>query len=679
MQRLRGMGLEALLNVQVDTVTKQPENHTLAPASVSVITADDIAAFGYESVAEILSYSVSFVETDDLVMHNFGVRGIHAGLNAGSRMLKFMLNGQPIALRSSQQNVIGLGLIPLHLIERIEIIRGPVSALYGADAFIGTINIITRDGKTLAELGTRLSLSASHIEAAGSGARVELAGGGTSEEFSWLAGVTSAYQQRGGLELPRRSPLYHLFSADPERMTASENDASYPVGAYARLQWDVTPQRQLSFSLHYQGLDAQQVFSDLKPLRFSGVSRVAVEQAFARLDWEEKLDERWQMRSYAAWGHGHPYDADQIEVGAQGYYLERDFSYRGLDLGSELIWKPRSGDTVLFGVDYTHDAHHLVSFTQVQRDSGVATQLNPPQHKNLTNIGVYWQWQHQFSALWLDSRWRTLLGYRYDDHSETGGQSSFRLGLVGELPHKIVLKLLFGQSFQAPAAELLYRDAVQGGDIVGNPNLHNQQASTAELSLLAPLGKHWHISATLYLTQLEDLALYQSTQSNFIARNSTDSETLGLELEARYEYGNWRGYVNAAWQDTRLEDNPYNLFVLNEREDGALMPDFSANLGISYYYPAWKLSLALNNRYVGQRPASTQNVNLAQRFYNLDDYLESSLTISTRLFSYSQRYPSNLRFQVRDLWDSQYVNPGFGGIDIPSYGRRYLLSWEQTF
>ncbi len=61
---------------------------------------------------------------------------------------------------------------------------------------------------------------------------------------------------------------------------------------------------------------------------------------------------------------------------------------------------------------------------------------------------------------------------------------------------------------------------------------------------------------------------------------------------------------------------------------------------------------------------------LAQRFYDWGAYLDTRLTLSTEAFSMRKNKAGKLSIQVRDLWDTRYVNPGFGGIDIPTLGRQ---------
>lgn len=673
------LDLATLLDIKVETVTKTAEKNSLAPATVTLITAEDIARFGYTSVADALRHSAGFVETDDLLMHNFGVRGINAGLRAGSRIIKFMINGQAINFQATTQNFIGTELIAMDLIERIEVIRGPVSALYGANAFVGVVNIITKEAESFQRQGGQIRAAVGVAPEAGNAYEADVSGGGGSEAMNYIWGMTWGYSDRADLQLPRGSPLYDLFAQGRggRQLSVAQNN-NQPMSLYAQLHWHPDDSSVLNISGHYQHLEADHAFSDLSPLRETGVSRVALNLGFLRLDWHENWTPDWQSRSYITYLRGEPGKDDRIEVSTASHYLRREMGYEGLEVGSELIWTASEVDTLLLGVDSSNTEQALEAFIQVDKNTGARSTLNSPQTQDFSNIGLYLQWQHRFRKKIFGSQWRSLMGYRYDEHSHSGEQSSFRLGLVGELPKERVLKLLLGSAYQAPSPELLFREAVQGGDIVGNPDLTAQQAQTAELSLLLPFA-YLHVTSTLFWTEVSDLVIYDSNISNFFARNSTDSSTYGAELELRYRQAQWQAYWNASWQSVSLEDDLQNLFVLQERQHGSLYPRFNSNFGVSYEWVQPHILLSLDNRYVGKRPASTQNVVLAQRFYELEDYLDTTLTLSTQAFSMQPDKLGTLSFQVRDLWDVGYVNPGFGGVDIPSLGRQYWLSFAQRF
>ena len=142
------LGALLAMDVTVVSATKTAQSLEEAPSIMTVITRQDIERWGYDTVADALKYIVGFYVVDDHITPNLAVRGISGGLRSESGIVKLMLNGHPITYRPTSGNWLGAELIPLSTIQQIEIIRGPASALYGADAFLGIINVITRQGQS---------------------------------------------------------------------------------------------------------------------------------------------------------------------------------------------------------------------------------------------------------------------------------------------------------------------------------------------------------------------------------------------------------------------------------------------------------------------------------------------------------------------------------------------------
>ena len=140
------MSLEEILNINVVTASKNSENQTVAPAVMTIITDKDIAVYGDMSVSEILDRVVNFYVSGTYLIpkNNVNIRGEHTGLY--DTHVLWLLNGRP--MRESVHagvNAAILNMFPVESIQRIEVIRGPGSVLYGTSAFQGVINIITKE------------------------------------------------------------------------------------------------------------------------------------------------------------------------------------------------------------------------------------------------------------------------------------------------------------------------------------------------------------------------------------------------------------------------------------------------------------------------------------------------------------------------------------------------------
>jgi len=137
------MSLEELMQLKITTAGKQEQTITDIPASVVVISRADIEAYGYQSLKEILSNLLGLYKIDDYREPSFGVRGFFS--NVYTRNIIFMINGVKQQQFFQNWNDLNLMNIQVESIEKIEFVRGPLSIIYGSDAFFGAINIFTSE------------------------------------------------------------------------------------------------------------------------------------------------------------------------------------------------------------------------------------------------------------------------------------------------------------------------------------------------------------------------------------------------------------------------------------------------------------------------------------------------------------------------------------------------------
>ena len=146
------MDLEQLTNLKVEKVygvSKFEQVVTEAPASVSVVTAEEIKRYGWRTLSDVLKASRGFFTSYDRNYSYIGMRGFNRPGDYNTRVL-LLLDGHQINDVIYESAAVGTEFIlDLALIDRIEIIRGPSSSLYGAGAFFGVINVISRNGRQL--------------------------------------------------------------------------------------------------------------------------------------------------------------------------------------------------------------------------------------------------------------------------------------------------------------------------------------------------------------------------------------------------------------------------------------------------------------------------------------------------------------------------------------------------
>lgn len=161
---LRDLSLEELMRVEIKRVfgaSERLQPVTEAPSSVTIVTADEIARYGYRTLADILRGVRGFYVSDDRNYSYIGARGFSTPGDYNTRVL-LLVNGHRVNDNVFDHAAIGaeLGLDPATF-ERVEVIRGPASALYGTSAFFAVVNVVTTRGASIS--GVRLQLDAGSL------------------------------------------------------------------------------------------------------------------------------------------------------------------------------------------------------------------------------------------------------------------------------------------------------------------------------------------------------------------------------------------------------------------------------------------------------------------------------------------------------------------------------------
>lgn len=655
-ERLLTASLDDLLNVPVITATGTTQLLREAPAVVSVITAEDIRLHGYRSVAEALAQVPGFYAVDDYVSWNVGVRGIHPGARAYSRLLKVMIDGQVVAMRSDASNFLGPELINLDAVARIEVVRGPVSAVYGADAFLGVINVITRND---AAPEHRLRVQALADDETGLGLGLLERNG--ENDWQWLLALAGESVDRSGLSLPTSSPRYaNLRAGSP-----SNGDEAQPRTALARIgRRHAYGQTQLT--LHSFRLDAHGEFLDFGVLSHN--NRFALRQDSWQLRHDLDHDDDWGLSAKLGYSQGEPDRRERLSLGPnQQSHPARDFGFNARTGAFEARYRPAPAHQLSLGLDVSLDREDTLRVYSINDSSGQRTLLaGTGAERTLRNQGAYLQWSWQpWSNLALTAN------LRRDEHNVYGGEDHYRLGLVGELKPTLSWKLLYGTSYKAPAALQLYAQPLYAGDAVANPALQPEFSRTLELAWSWLLGNDWLWTANIYWLTVTEKVELLPRGANLQPQNSGRQEGEGLESELHWQPDPHRLSLLLAWQDT--DDIQPHPFLGDLVTPTASYPRLI--LGLDWRYQHANLGgFTLSARHISERRASKSNIqlNLLQP-YELAPYQTVDANWSRDLGRH------RLGARVSNLFDERYEEPGYNGIDVPGRARTLSLSYSYRF
>jgi iron complex outermembrane receptor protein len=669
------------LTDEVVSSTKTTQRGAQVPAVVTVVTAEEIQARGYTSLAEILRTVPGFYDAYDLVTHNIGVRGVNGGARASGSIIKLMIDGQPVDYRPSTGNFFGEELIPLPLVDHIEIIRGPASALYGANAFLGVINIITKSGEAAA--GVKLYGQGTMIRANPGGGGGAVAGM-SSEMFDVLVGAQAAYLDRSGLTLPGSSPVLSQPSTAPANRL-SENDISRPKSAFgkatARLKWV-----ELQFLATVQNLDSGGEFLDTGPLTHG--TRVSLVNQNYRLSLSAQPTQAVSIRVSAHYLSASPAPQERFDIGEPGYVLLRSAGVDGFGAAGEVQIKASKHLTLITGVDFVDEAYLLQTFdrlttqnlyaadgTTVLRSVGtIVPGENHGAHQTFTNVGAFVQ-----GLINWNGDWSTVLGARVDYHSLYHLNPSFRLGLVyAPASRPLSLKFLYGSSFKAPSAEQLYTQPMRFLDVEGNPNLTSQTAHTVELAAgFAFASGRGEVTLNVFGTEILNRVEYLQRAFFLQAQNISNALVVGGELDARFAFTKAVSARLSAGVAKTVSET-YAFSTTSTAVTNALFPVAQVHLSADWAIPWQGLHLAGELSYIAPRSASQSNSVLAGKPYELPGYAFASAVVSTSARKIFGSRETSVAVRVSNLFNSGYSDSGFGGVDVPAQGVTATLTVIQS-
>lgn len=593
------LSLEELMQQKVTISTHSEQVLSKAPSAVTVITADDIKATGTTNLAEVLQT----VPGIHVKYQQFANRPLISFRGASDKQTLLMVNGAPMSDLMWRQGIFWKGLATSG-IERVEIIRGPGSALFGTDASVGVINVITKTAGRLAgsEAGLRL--------------------GSFDTQTAWM----QYGGEWSGFDVAMTVDVSHTAGPDPLIVSDAQtgNDLLFATNAslapghadfgyrnadlrlsVAREQWrlnlDYTRHDDLETGM--TGAGALDAVTEGKDSRFD-VALIFADEQFSD-DWGLNAELRYRHIDYSS-GDGFqewpPGFTDATGTYPEGVInrmrsAERSVSgevsgqYRGIEhhaltLGAGFRWQDiyRVEQWVNSGVD--GNGNPLLAGGPLVDLSDTPYAFAP--EKDRTARYLYLQ------DIWaLADDWELTAGARYDHHSDFGGSLNPRLALVWHASDRLTTKLLYGQAFRAPYFQELFTETSFS---LPNPDLDPERSETLELSFSYMLTRDLRLAMNLYRLEQRDIISTQTVPGLAKPRyqNTGDQTTHGMELETWWQ----------ASEDVRL----YANYAYNDPDDGPFRdygrPQQQAYLRADWrFLPNWHWNAQAN--WIGERERTT--------------------------------------------------------------------------
>ena len=670
--------LVKLLNVQVSSATKTSESLDEAPAAVTVVTREDIQRWGYRTVGEALSHCVGFYMVDDHITPNVGVRGMIGGLGAESGVIKVMIDGRSVAYRTTSGNWLDAELIPLESVKQIEIVMGPVSALYGADAFLGVVNIITESPDAVRPLQARYF---GGFSGANFSQQLDAVGGGVAGRFDYLFGVVGELGSRSGLTLPPESPAANVPSYVGARRTA-ENLDRQSLGLQARVGYRVPDTGHLVLSAYLSGFERGGDFAQWAQLT-NGIDAmgrkvgtvISEGQLRINADGLLHLTKSIDFAAQATYFQGGILPADRIEVGSDLWYARRRSSYLGMDSNFEMRVVASKRVNFIVGLEGILDHEELLSPERIERSTGIVVPATgSDDHRvNLWNLGAFVS-----ANTWVVPQWLKLTtGVRYDGNGAYGNQLSLRAAATSRWSKTLVAKLMYGNAFKAPSPYLLYASPLAPGDVQGNVNLKPQRIHTLEYQMSWKPSRFFGVTSGVSYNWLLQEAEFSPQGINQVARNTASQDTLAWNLRADVKhYDDLVGYFSAeATKSTRdLGQVGYAASLIGSA--APVYPPYILRGGVTAAIPSpasFPLSAGAEGTVVGPRHAADASVLAAGAQFDLPAYGLVSLFVTTRSLYLVRGHESRIALRVYNVLGTRGPDPGFSGFEYPLTGRDVFL------
>jgi iron complex outermembrane receptor protein len=608
------LGLEQLMSLEVQSVfgaSKFLQKITEAPASVTVVTAEDIRRFGYRNLGDLLARVRGIYTTSDRTYSFLGVRGFGRPGDYNTRVL-VLVDGFRTNDNVYDQGPIGEEfLVPMELMERVEIVRGPSSSLYGSNAFFAIVNVITKGAG-------QLRAPEGEIEVGNLG--------------YWSASARVGHSFANGTQVVASGTTSDRDGYD--QLYFPELDEAGTTGGVAHgLDW--TRRKNLFATVSFGGLVVQGAFNQ----RDKGIPTGAWGSVFN--DPRASLTDRYGSLNVA-----YQKQVAGVEVRTRGFYADMGYT-------SELPYEIEEGGLVLnrdVSAGRFWGAEMMVAGTWRRRHrltAGVEVRNNFDQNQANYDVepfvsyfedrrsSVNWAWYAQ-NEIRLGKHHLVNVGVRQDYYETFDAPVMPRVAWIVMPSEQSTVKLLYGSAFRAPNA---YETWYAYGPYKANPELEPERIRTVEAVFEQQFARRYRVSAGVFRYWVTDLINQgiDPADEMLVYANDGDVNATGVELEFE---GRWPGGV-AGRASLALQG-------LEDADTGATLDNAPERIGqVGVTFPL------LNGRLLTGFDLQAVSARRTKSGATVDAYVSPNLTVLTpSLFGHL-----DLSLSLYNLLDARYYDP----------------------
>ncbi len=652
----------------VVTPTKTKKKVRRTPAIVTVITAEEIKNMGARNLADILRTvpGIGIQISQGYARSEIEVRGV--GTRNSEKVL-VLIDGHKMNTAFFGGATTITTDMAVDNIKRIEIVRGPGSAIYGDNAFMAVVNIITKRAEDVDGVQVKGAVGSYDTY------RYNLLFGRHSTDKLKASGSVDYFNSDGADFLVEEDALYVKPLQPGISMAPGRTD-----------KW--IERYQLDLLVSYADLYFRGSFIDLEHGPFVGVrnalsdeTKMEFKQFFTELGIEHSFGKDTNVLARVYYDH---FDFDLFfELFPEGYMFQTyeypdglltNVAAKNRTLGSNLQWDYRlfEDNLLTLGLVYEYiEQFDVRTYANFDTNTPGAPLDDPPFFKDVTDdLPFNREEDREILALYTQDDWEIneylslILGVRYDHYSDFGEEFSPRAGLTVHPLENLDIKLLYGHAFRAPSFEELYNQ--NNVAVVGNPDLDAESLDTYEVGLGYRLNNHYSAGVNYFHTEIDDLIVLGPTISGTIARqfeNIGEVEIDGMEFEfkAQYTKDNY-GHLNFSIQDAEDKKTGNDL---------ADVPTVRGNATINFALTKY-LNVNTHVFYSGKRPRAEGDSR-----DDLPEYTLVDLSLILKEFLGTME----IKASVYNLFDEEYVDPALPTLpnDEPQPGINYMVEVSYTF
>jgi iron complex outermembrane receptor protein len=601
-ENLADLSLEQLMQREVVWASKIAQQISDSPSAVAIVTAADIRAYGYRTLADVINSMRGLYTTYDRRYQYMGGRGFGAPEDYAGRIMLLIDGYATQDNLFTQAYIEDSGLLDLEIIERVEYVPGTGSVTYGNNALLGIINVVTKNGRDFntAQLSTEFASHGMQKQRVTMGKLFDngadlllsasvLKADGQNHFFPVYDSPTTNNGWAENIDNERNKRLFGKFSFEGWTLEAAYVDRKKVV--------PTNPDYFTLFNTPY-AIDDTNAFVNLRYERDFGLKLHSASRLYYGYYGYEG------SREYA------DYSEDNIRYG------ERHHEGRWWGLEQKFVGKWFTDHAVVFGFEFRNDFTQHLNRTYFSPTYSYLSERNKDYSRTITSFYLTDEYR-------INDQWSINVGARYDNASDLKGNLSPRVAAIYRPSLTTTLKASYSEAFRMPNANELSSTPAE--------SVAPEYVTATELVLQHDFSPRMRLTSSIYRYIRSDQLVYDLAQSEYLPTGSSHADGLEFELERSWESG-IRTRGSLAFQHSEDTDGM----------DAVNSPNVLGKFNLTFPIIADRLRLGFEAQYIGPR-------------LTLDRREISSTTLANLTLSSERKwYGMSASFSLRNLFDKEY-------------------------